>query len=90
LKSLLFLLALSGCAPMCQALDKPATEATAQSINNGLTSVKTELENLTNEIRNSYGGLEYVLMAIVQAFYFTVGLALFYIFDRGRVYRDIW
>lgn len=95
---------LAGCMPIFAANDKPATEATLQSVNSKLQAIESDLQTvnsnlsalnsdvqrLTNEIRNDYGGLEYVLIANIQAFYFGLGLALFYVFDRGRIARDVW
>ena len=86
------------------AIEKPASDASVQAVNvsiqqlnaqvqtlnSSVTALNSSVQGLAAEIREFYGGLEYVLLAIVQAVYFAVGLALFYIFDRGRLARDIW
>ena len=65
-------------------------DSEVKTVNSSVKALTAAVQSLGSEIRTYYGGLEYVLMAIAQAFYFALGLALFYIFDRGRLARDIW
>ncbi len=96
MKYFIFALVVFMSAPVWAAApEKPATEATLQAVksgiqqlqselqtvNNNLAALNSTLQTLSSELHTYYGGVEYVLMAIVQAFYFGLGLALFYIFD---------
>jgi hypothetical protein len=92
------------CVSAFAAAERPATEATLQAVNTNVQQLQTNVQSvnssvaalhsvvqsLDGEVRNYYGGLEYVLLALVQAIYFALGVALFYVFDRGRLARDFW